>query len=151
MWAWGTATTLQSHEHQPREPHTRHSEVLRREGEIHPQTIATHLLTRLFYNLGKASSPGLEGRGTGCFRREEKHSWVRFPLRRECGWGWPSGVQRCIFHRILETQFGPEGKQLQIMHLHGTKTIGPIHVIIPYKYRRCRQSKADTLSSQLIL
>lgn len=39
-------------------------------------------------------------------------------------------------NRVLETQFGPERKQLQIMHLHGNKTIGPAHVIIPYKYRR---------------
>lgn len=36
------------------------------------------------------------------------------------------------------------------MHLHGNKTIGPVHVIIPCKYQRCRQCKDDILSSQLI-
>lgn len=44
-------------------------------------------------------------------------------------------------NRVLETQVGPEGKQLQIMHLHGNKTVGPAHVIIPYKYRRRGRAK----------
>ena len=75
-------------------------------------------------------------------------------ISRADGWGWWGRIPKyrgALSNRVLETQFGPEEKQLQILHLHGNKTVGPIPVITPYKYRRCRQSKADILSSQLIL
>lgn len=119
------------------------SKALAHEGEIHPQTIATHLLTRLFDNHSKASFPGWEEYGVGCFQMEERHSWVRFHSRMERGQGGACRSTEVHFPRESkrETQFGPEGKQLQIMHLHGNKTIGPAHVIIPYKYRRRGRAK----------
>lgn len=95
---------------------------------------------------------GFEELGTACLGVGEKHSRGRFHVTD--GWGRRGHIPKyrgSLSNRVLETQFGQEEKQLQILHLHGNKTVGPIPVITPYKYRRCRQSKADILSSQLIL